>query len=53
MSDDNDKEVFMMMRYPVSMGALSESELDQLFGTIRKVNYISFMLQWLFCVAIY
>ena len=55
MGDDNDKEVFMMMRYPVSIGVLSECELDRMFRVIRRVrNYGRRLIVVFFCVfAVY
>ena len=37
MGDDNVPEVFIMMRYPASIGALGEIELEQMFCAIRQV----------------
>ena len=36
---DGNRQVFMMVRYPVSMGALGEDELDNVFQVIRKVGH--------------
>ena len=33
-----DKEVFMLMRYPVSIGPLNECDLDEMFRVIRRVR---------------